>query len=261
MSNDSWIDNEEIKKLPNGVAISWGFIKQSKRGPKGELSIDKIVEAAVQIADQDGLGAVSMNRVAASLGFTPMSLYRYITSKDDLLVLMQEAICKLDIPPLDDSIGWREEMRQYVQTCIYIFNKHPWFGDIPVSGIPLTPNNLVFVDWGLRTMRHFPLSDYEKMSFILLLSSYARSVGIISADFTKAIQSGVNPETINGSYYTGALKQLVTKERYPYLAPLVESGAYTEDQEQESDTINDFDFGLERILDGIEHYLNHGQSK
>ncbi|WP_442601442.1 TetR/AcrR family transcriptional regulator [Paenibacillus sp. KN14-4R] len=259
MPSDEWLENEDIKKLPNGVALSWGFIKQPKRGPKGELSIDKIVEAAIQIADQDGLAAVSMNRVAASLGFTPMSLYRYITSKDDLLELMQEAICKIELPPIDDSIGWREEMRLYVRASIQIFQKHSWFGEIPVSSIPLTPNNLDFVNWGLRAMRHFSLSDYEKMSIILLLSSYARSVGIISAGFEKAIQAGVSPNAIRGNDYTDALKHLVKKDRYPYLQPVVMSGVYT--GESEPDEIDDFDFGLERILDGIEHYLNNPKKK
>ncbi|TCZ75257.1 TetR/AcrR family transcriptional regulator [Paenibacillus albiflavus] len=258
MSNESKIDNEEITKLPSGIALSWGFIKQPKRGPKGELSIDKIVDAAIQIANQDGLAAVSMNRVASSLGFTPMSLYRYITSKEDLLVLMQEAVCRIEVPPLDETIGWREEMRQYVLNSIRLFQIYPWMGDIPVSGIPMTPNNLDFVNWALRTVRHFQLSDYEKMSILLLLSSYAKSVGKLSADFEQAMKAGATLDTIRGNDYTGALKQLVTFERYPYLYHVVQSGVYTGDMEP--DEIDDFDFGLERILDGIEHYLNkHGQ--
>ena len=53
-------------------------------GPKREMSVEKIVEAAVEIADAEGLGAVSMAAVAARLGYTPMSLYRYVSAKDDL---------------------------------------------------------------------------------------------------------------------------------------------------------------------------------
>ena len=74
--------------LPRGVALSWGLDKKPKRGPKRELSLKQIVDTAIVIADKDGLSAVSMNRVAASFGFTTMSLYRYVPSKDDLVLLM-----------------------------------------------------------------------------------------------------------------------------------------------------------------------------
>src|SRR6187401_87608 len=95
-------------ELPRGVALAWGVAANPQRGPKRELSIERIVDAAVEIADAEGLGAVSMSRVAASLGFTTMSLYRYVTSKDDLILLMQEGAVLPPVP--DESIerGWRD---------------------------------------------------------------------------------------------------------------------------------------------------------
>jgi AcrR family transcriptional regulator len=248
------MDHEVDENLPRGVALSWGLVTPPKRGPKRELSIERIVEAAVAIADKDGLDAVSMNRVATSLGFTTMSLYRYIPSKDDLLLLMQDAVCDLPIPPEDDSPDWRESMREYVRACIGAFRDHPWFGDIPISGVPITPNNLKIVDWALRSTRNLPLSQYEKMAIVLLLSGYARWCGMIQRDMDRALQSGASPGAFSGVDYTAALKQLVTPERFPDLHPVVMSGAYTEENEDE-ERVNDFDFGLERILDGIEHYL------
>lgn len=255
MQKDNQIDDEAVKNLPPGVALSWGIVKQPQRGPKGELSIKKIVDAAIAIADKDGLSAMSMNRVASSLGFTAMSLYRYIPSKDDLLLLMQDAVGDISIPPEKEDRDWRESMREYVRACVDIFLKHPWFGDIPVSGVPLTPNTLQVIDWFLREMREFPLNDYEKIAIMLLLSGYARSVGMIERDLDRAIQGGKNPNAVSGLEYTLALKQLVTPERFPYLYPVVMSGSYTEENVEENTVGNDFDFGLERILDGIEQYL------
>jgi len=245
--------DEAVDKLPNGVKLAWGIVKQPSRGPKGELSIPKIVEAAIAIADRDGLAAVSMNRVAASLGFSAMSLYRYVSSKDDLLVLMQDAVCETVIPEEDED--WRSGMRTYVRATMGVFLEHPWFGDIPVSGAPLTPNNLKIVDWALRPLRDLPLNDYEKMSIVLLLSSYARAVGVIARDIDQAVRRGTDPESITGMNYTAAMRQLVKPERFPYLHPLVESGVYTEENPSENTVGDDFDFGLERILDGIESYL------
>ncbi|UVI28405.1 TetR/AcrR family transcriptional regulator [Paenibacillus spongiae] len=259
MQNDDRLD-EVINDLPHGVALSWGFVKQSTRGPKGELSIKQIVDAAIAIADKDGLSAVSMNRVAQSLGYSTMSLYRYITGKEDLLILMQDAACDIPIPPDNPDADWRENMREYVQATIQVFRKHPWMGDIPIPSIPTTPNNLQVIDWALRFMRDFPLNDYEKMSIILLLSSYARSSGIIQRDMDRAVQSGTSPETFSGFYYTAALKRLVKPERFPDLHPVVASGAYTGENESDNTVGNDFDFGLERILDGIASYLERKET-
>lgn len=258
MERGDGIDEETIKKLPPGVRLSWGIVKQPSRGPKGELSIKKIVDAAIAIADRDGLAAVSMSRVAQSLGFTTMSLYRYVTSKEDLLVLMQDAICDIPIPPEEASKPWRQEIREYVWACIGVFREHPWYGDIPIMSVPLTPGNLQVVDWMLRIMRDFPLNDFEKMSFLLLISSYSRACGLIARDMDRAIREGGSPEAFNGASYGEALRQLVKPERFPNLHPFVMSGTYTD--EADNPIADDLDFGLERILDGIEHYLKQKTS-
>jgi AcrR family transcriptional regulator len=77
-------------ELPRGIALAWGIAADPQRGPKRELSVEKIVDAAIEIADADGLGAVSMSSVANRLGYTTMSLYRYVSAKDDLIVLMND---------------------------------------------------------------------------------------------------------------------------------------------------------------------------
>lgn len=254
MSNDETIDPDIGSKLPRGAALSWGLVKPPQRGPKREMSLSQIVDTAIDIADKEGLSAVSMNRIASTLGFTAMSLYRYISSKDDLLVLMQNAACDIPIPA-EDSADWRENMRVYVKSTMQVFRDHPWFGDIPITGIPITPNNLRFIDWGLRFMKDLPLNDYERMSLILLLSNYARSSGMMQRDMDRAIQAGSTPEQFNGLDYTAALKQLMKPDRFPFLYPVVMSGVYTEDSEEENPIGNDIDFGLERILDGIEQYF------
>jgi AcrR family transcriptional regulator len=248
------LDHEMETKLPRGVALSWGLVKQPQRGPKREMSIKQIVDAAVSIADKEGLSAVSMNRVAASLGFTTMSLYRYIPSKDDLLLLMQEAVSHIDLPK--NAEHWRESLRKFVRMVMPVYREHPWFGDIPISGVPSTPNNLRMVDWVLGAMAGLRLNDSEKMSIILLLSSYARATGMLARDIERAIRSGTSPGAFSGTDYSDALKQLVTTERFPNLYPVLMSGAYTGENEEDHTVENDFDFGLERILDGIEHYLN-----
>ena len=102
---------------------------------------------------------------------------------------MQDTVCDIPIPP-EDSADWRENMRIYVKSTMQVFRDHPWYGDIPIMGIPITPNNLRFIDWGLRFMKDMPLNDYERMSLILLLSNYSRSSGMMRRDLDRAVQAG-----------------------------------------------------------------------
>jgi AcrR family transcriptional regulator len=238
--------------LPRAVALSWGVAERPQRGPKRELSIERIIETAIQIADDEGLGAVSMSKIATTLGFTTMSLYRYVTSKDDVLLLMQDAVCAIPIPPEDEDGEWRSGLRLWAGATLDVMRAHPWFADIPISGMPLMPNNLAVLDWGLRIMKDLPLSDPEKMSTALTLSSYARANGVVERDVQRSREQPDEPRR-SGEAFSAALGELVTEERFPYLAPLVSSGVYA-DSEGEDDQ-DDYAWGLERILDGIQRYV------
>jgi len=260
MSHDDITLEEAAKLLPAGAALGWGIGKLPQRGPKREMSIGQIVQKAIEIADKDGLAAVSMNRVASELGFTAMSLYRYMPSKDDLLILMQDAACDIPLPPERAPHEWRESMREYVMGTIGVFRKHPWYGDIPIFGIPVTPNNLRIVDWALRPLRDMPLNDYEKMSMVLLLSGYARTCGMLQRDIDSAVRAGSSEKEFGGLNYSAALRALVKPEQYPHLHPIIASGAYTDEREGENTVGSDVEFGLARILDGIEQYLQRKTS-
>ena len=98
-------------RVPRAVALAWGIAADPQRGPKRELTIERIVEVAVRLADDGGLSAVSMAAIAGELGVTSMALYRYVTSKDDLLVLMQEE--GIGLPP--ESIREADVMHEVAQ--------------------------------------------------------------------------------------------------------------------------------------------------
>jgi AcrR family transcriptional regulator len=190
--------------------------------------------------------------VATSLGFTTMSLYRYVTSKDDLLLLMQDSVLPEAMPPEPVGNDWRAELREWVLFSLAVFRAHPWFSDIPISGIPLTPGNLRVVDAGLRCLRSTPLTDHEKMATMLLAAGYAKSVGAIERDIARALETGSDPAAVAGHRYDAVLGELVTEERFPYLRPVLLSGAYT-DSDMEYD---DVAYGLERLLDGIARFVD-----
>lgn len=238
-------------KLPHAMALAWGLAEPPQRGPKRELSLEAIIDAGLRIADAEGLGALSMSRVASSLGFTTMSLYRYVASKDDLILLMQDTAARVVVPPLDEKQSWREGFRDWFNAIIGAYRAHPWVLDVPVNGVPMMPSDLVIVDWGMRVMRDLPLEGGEKIEVLLLLTGYGRATAQIERDLARA---GSNV-TI-GAENTAALAELVTEEAFPYLFPLIRDGVYGGGDPADFEMDADLAFGLDRILDGIESYTS-----
>ena len=115
--------DETDSDLPASVELLWGLRDRSRRGgPKPTLSLDRIVSAAIELADAGGLAAVSMSRLADKLGFTTMSLYRYIASKEELLLLMVDASIG-PLPQIDVSGGWRERAEAWSRELL-VFTGH-----------------------------------------------------------------------------------------------------------------------------------------
>ncbi|QDP94842.1 TetR/AcrR family transcriptional regulator [Microlunatus elymi] len=249
--------------LPRAVAIAWGMVADPQRGPKRELSHERIVEAAIELADAEGIGAVTMSKVASSLGFTTMALYRYVTAKDDLLQLMQDAVLEQLLgtadpelqPQREDQVGsgWERELRLIADQLYAMYREHPWMIEIPVASAQLLmPNNLALVDSAMRAMRQLPIADHEKIGALLLISTFVRG----AADLVRDIGGRIDP-VIGGAPGSRAqlIKELISEERYPYLRPLVESGIYTAGVDAPvDDDPSDYDFGIQLILAGIANH-------
>ncbi|GAB6938221.1 TetR/AcrR family transcriptional regulator [Isoptericola variabilis] len=242
----------DVPELPPRLALAWGVAERPERVPRRELSIERIVEAAVEIADAEGLAGVSMARVAKSLGFTTMSLYRYVTSKDDLLLLMQEVAFDVVFPSAREPADWRAELRAWALMTLATYRRHPWVLDIPITGAPMTPSNLRAADAGLRALRSAPLGDTEKVAAILLVNGFTRNAAQLGRDLERAADQ--NDGTYDAEGIAGTLRALVDEVRFPYLRPLVERGTYVPEV-PELDDIDDVAWGLERTLDGIAAYV------
>ncbi|AYG04417.1 TetR/AcrR family transcriptional regulator [Gryllotalpicola protaetiae] len=231
--------------LPHAIALAWGVAANPQRGPRRELSIERIVEVAVGLADSEGLGAVSMARVAQELGYTTMSLYRYVTAKDDLLKLMQDAVSGIDVPAAAGE-DWRAELRTWTRAMMAQLGAHPWMTELPITGIPMMPNELRTLDAALAALARTPLSALEKMATILVVANHARVAVAIQHQIASA---GVPVEQATGEAYESALRELLDPAEYPELRKVLDAGQLSDRE------FDDAGFGLERILDGIAAYL------
>lgn len=230
-------------ELPAGLAAVWGVRERSARGPKPALTLARIVEDGVELARSEGLGAVSMARVAKRLGVSTMALYRYVPAKDELLVLMVDAAFGPP-PALDaDALGWREALASWAWAQRERVREHVWALQVPITGPPLGPNAVAWLDRALAALAGTGLEEEEKASVVLLVSGYVRSEGTLVAELTAA--GGISDAAMVS--YADTLRALVSPERFPALHALLAAGVF--DKADPPD--KEFEFGLERILDGV----------
>jgi AcrR family transcriptional regulator len=219
------------------------------------LSADAIVEVAIRLADAEGLEGVSMARVAAELGFTPMSLYRYVASKEELLQLMWNGSARGAEGVVLAGDGWRAKVRSWAIVQRDMLDRHPWLTQMPMAAPPMAPNSMIFVERGLEAMDGTALADVDKLRVIGLISSFTLSEARMANDERRAAQEQGAPSWT----YDALLRELADEATYPRLHKIawtpppgpanVGPGAPPSEREE-------FLFGIDRILDGIQAYMD-----
>jgi AcrR family transcriptional regulator len=234
--------------LPASIEAAWGLRERPRKGPKPGLSLERIVQAAVKIAASEGLAAVSMNRVAGELGASAMSLYRYVAAKDELLALMVDAA--IGTPPAkpEANESWRAGLSRWAWGYLDVLRRHSWALRIPISGPQVTPNLTAWLEDGLRSLRDTGLSEAEKLSVMLLLSGYVRNAATLDADIAAAASASGTPEAQIMPTWGRLLGRLTDAGQFPSLHAALASGVF----DQDDDPDDEFIFGLERVLDGID---------
>jgi AcrR family transcriptional regulator len=209
--------------------------------------VSQIVEAAVAVADADGFAAVSMGRVAAELGCATMALYRHVTNKDELVALMRDAAFGVAPMPLPGE-GWRPALTRWSTTLLAGYREHAWTLDIPLMGIPSMPNELAWMEAELATLRETGLGPAERMSILLLVSGYVRNTAAMEQQIGAAYRAAsVNSEQAMAGH-AALLRELLDPQQFPETAAILATGVL--DHADHPD--DEFRFGLNRLLDGVE---------
>ena len=172
-----------------------------------------------------------------------MSLYRYVSAKDDLLTLMFDSA--IGAPPgIDPAVhDWRAGLTLWAEGVRGAYRRHPWSLRVPITAPPLGPNNVAWLDAALAAQTNTPLSEQEKLSTVLLISGFVRNEATLSAD----LASGSGGDQVMPKY-GDMLAAVLPTTGYSALRQAIASGALSDDD----DIDNEFEFGLHRILDGID---------
>jgi AcrR family transcriptional regulator len=234
-------------ELPRHLRLLWE-LSEARRGPRPRQTIQGIGAAAVALADADGLAAVSMKAVAEALGMTPMSLYRYLDSKEALHeVMLDQAYgppSEAAAPP--DGMRWRAHLRAWADALAGALVAHPWIVEVPVRTPPTTPNVLGWTDRGVASFAGTALDGQQRLSALLLVDGFVRQHVRLSRQLGLAPGSPAAPGGTGGEEYALRLAQLVDPARLPHLAAA--SVALEDDGDFYAEEL---EFGLTVVLDGI----------
>jgi AcrR family transcriptional regulator len=226
--------------------VVWERPEPPRRAAPSELSRERIVAAALALADADGLAAVSLRKVAAELDAGPMRLYRYVATKDELLDLMLDAVygeISIRRPP---GAHWRAALRSLATRTRGAALRHEWFADL-LGGRPhLGPNALAYGEATLSAVYGAPgFGDVDAAQEVAgALNAYVvgairREVAGLRAERATGLDTNAW-QRANGPYLDRAL----STGRYPTLSAVVHDATHPSPE-------TTFTSGLDLLLDGV----------
>jgi AcrR family transcriptional regulator len=228
----------------------WLRPERSARGPVPEHSRAEIARAAVALADQGGLAAVTMRSVAAAIGTGPASLYRYVNTRDEILELMVDEVAGEYHPILPAAAAPPSAphpqpalagLLQLARRARQIFRRHPWMIDLPSVGTLPGPNAIAYTERVLTVLDGTALDSTARLELVGIFTGLVRLLARTEADQRRAGQQLAQWQEALAAYLTAA----VADGRSPRLAATLASAAGP------SGPDDPFDRTLTRILAGL----------
>ena len=211
--------------------LLWAPERGVKRGRRPSMSREKLVQAAIELADSEGIAAVTMQRLAELVNSKTMSLYRYVPSKDVLLDLMWDAAFA-GAPKLG-SEDWRSDLTGWAVAGFERLEEHPWMIELVGGARSVGPRWTSWLDAGLAAMVALPLNASEKLAVLMVIDGQLRSAA--------RIRFGVKADPQWAVDFGRMLLLSATDDSYPTLGAMVRRGEFEMPGMSMEQT---FDFGL-----------------
>ncbi|MFI7633294.1 TetR/AcrR family transcriptional regulator [Nonomuraea sp. NPDC049400] len=227
----------------HGVELLW---RAREREPRPGLSLGRIVQAAIELADAEGLAGLSMRKVADRLGFTTMSLYRHVPGRDQLVDLIVDEVMGEHPDDVPSAEGWRARLEAGARQAWRIRRRHPWLGEVRGTRHLPGPNGVAHYDYMLSTLIDTALTPSEVIAVVGVVGRFVDAEALLLLETQREERrSGVSEQE-----WWGARDTLYERlDRYPAISHLWTAGGW--DAPEDS-----FEFGLRRLLDGVEALVN-----
>jgi AcrR family transcriptional regulator len=238
------------------LELLWRTHEPPTRGPKPRLDLDQIVRAAIEVADAEGLATLSMRKVAERLGVGTMSLYTYVPGKSELLDLMLDAAVAGSDEPEDGT--WRERLERIARENWARYHRHPWLLEITMVRPVLGPNVIARYDHELAAVDGIGLTDVEMDAVVSLLAGHVEGAA------RRALESA-HAERLTGvsdrdwwEARAPVLERLLDPSRFPTAVRV--GAAAGEEHNAAYAPEHSFEFGLQRVLDGVQALIDRRSS-
>ncbi len=230
--------------------LLWEDRSRPTRGPKPAFTPDDVVQAAIQIAEADGLGAVTMQAVSAQLGYTTMAIYRYFPHKEALLDAIVDAAMGAPPRPTEPPGEWRADVARWAHAKRAMLCARPWLAELPFVAAPHGPNWLSWVEAVVEPLSRIGLSPVDTGEMLSVIDGYTRGASDTAISLARARARGTSDAEWTAA--VGAdLGRAIGDARFPAFAALMTAPSGGPARTMEAS----FDFGLQRVLDGIERYV------
>jgi AcrR family transcriptional regulator len=240
------------KPAASAPTLVWDRPEPAHRPAPGPLSRERIVRAASAIADREGLAAVSLRKVAATLNAGPMRLYGYTSTKEGLLELMVDAVYG-EIAAAGPIRGnWREVLRTIAHRTRQAAKKHAWFVDLLGGRLHLGPSALAHLEASLAALGNRP--GFEDIDSVI------HAIGTVNAYVIGAIRSEASE--LNAEFESGMSKKQWQDATWPYLERMIATGRFptiarvVKDAKHPTSDVA-FEWGLDCVIEGIAARLPH----
>lgn len=213
-----------------------------------KLSREHLVRAAMAIADAEGLDGLSMRAVAARLGVATMSPYRYVSGRDELIMLMADAAYGEGSYPSRPPAGWRPRLEISARLLWRLYRRHPWLAQLGPLGRPLLlPNLLRHADWIAASLRGHGLSAERVLDLHILLYNHGQGLAAnLEREARAQAETGLTAETFERAQAT-ELGAIVADHRYPHFGEML--AGLADGYDFDLDAL--FELGLRVLLDGF----------
>ena len=223
----------------------------SGHGPRKGLTVDAIVAAAIGLADEEGMDAVSMRRVATALGSAPMTLYTYVPGREELVDLMLDEVYRRMPAPTAPGAGggWRQRVRDVLETNRALYEQHPWLAAVDTSRPALGPGAIAKYDRELAALDGNGLDDVTMDAALAWTLAFVRDWARASSGAARVQEASTLTEQQWWDRAGPTLERVLDPADYP-LAVRVGAAAGRA-QGAAWDAVHAYDFGVDRVLDGL----------
>ena len=232
------------------MALLWRRRDAAPAVGRSGIFVDGIIAAAIHVADTEGLPALSMRRVAEQLGVGTMSLYTYVPGKAELIDVMIDTVVEETARPASVKGGWRPWLELIARENWDLMRRHRWLLQVSTGRPPLGPGIIAKYDYELRAVDGIGLSEMEMDAVLTLVLGYVSGAARGAAEQTQAEEhTGVSLDEWWFSV-SPLLDRVYDESRYPVatrVGSIAGGSSY--------DTDATFEFGLQRVLDGVQAYV------